>query len=214
MENNAYLNYLLSFIFMVLIYALLYLYLDIPLAYAAKSLEGSFLFIASTYVTYIGDNKIWTILIVISFSLIGIQTYRNKTLTVHSIKMGYVFLSILAAIFVGAIIKILLARYRPEMLFEYGLYGFHYFSLKDMYHSTPSGHSLCMFAAYTSLSILFRRYTILFFTIAIMVVITRLILTKHYLSDVVLGAYIGTMSALIINHIFQVNLLATKSAKS
>ncbi len=83
-----------------------------------------------------------------------------------------------------------------------------------MYHSTSSVHSLCIFAVCTALSILFRRYATLFFLIVIMVGISRLILTKHYLSDVILGAYIGIMSALVVNHLYNIKLLTTKSAKT
>ncbi|HZW61195.1 MAG TPA: phosphatase PAP2 family protein [Candidatus Babeliales bacterium] len=214
MKNNFYLKFLLSTIIVMMIYALSYLYLDIPLAYAAKSLSKTFLFTISTYVTRLGDDKIWTMIIIIGLLIIGIQTYQNKILSVNSKKFGYVFLSILFATVIGSVLKVILARYRPEMLFEHGLYGFHYFSLKDMYHSTPSGHALCIFAACTSLSILFRRYMVLFFLIAIIVGLSRIILTKHYLSDVILGAYIGMMSALIINHLYNIKLLTTKSSKS
>ncbi len=113
MKNNFYLKLLLSILIVAMIYAVSYLYLDIPLAYAAKSLSDTVLVTISTYVTYLGDDKIWTMIIVVGFLLIGIQAYRNKKISDHSKKFGYVFLSILMAVLIGSVLKIVLARYRP-----------------------------------------------------------------------------------------------------
>ncbi|MHB1947559.1 MAG: phosphatase PAP2 family protein [Gammaproteobacteria bacterium] len=209
MNNHLYRNYFFSLIAIAIVYAISYFYLDIPLAYAAHSLHGSILFKVSKYITDLGEDEAWLVIALIGFVLIGMQYYQKRKLSFNSQRVGYVFLNVFVAIAVGTVLKIILARYRPEMLFTQGLYGFHFFSLKNALYSTPSGHSLTIFAICASLSILFRRYASIFYVIAILIGISRLILTKHYLSDVILGAYIGIMSAVIIHGIFKIKGLNT-----
>jgi membrane-associated phospholipid phosphatase len=53
-----------------------------------------------------------------------------------------------------------------------------------------------------AVSILFPRAGIAAFIIAISIGITRIILTSHYLSDVIAGAGIGILSAMILKYYF------------
>lgn len=103
--------------------------------------------------------------------------------------------SLVISILVGGTLKVILARYRPEMLFEHNLYGFHFFSTKGAFNSTPSGHTFRIFALITSICLLNRKLSSLF-VIAILVGLSRIILTAHYPSDIIFGAYIGIFSAL------------------
>ncbi len=108
----------------------------------------------------------------------------------------YICLSAAIAIIVGDGLKYLLARYRPVMLFEHNLYGLHFFSSEWDMNSTPSGHTIRAFSILTALSMLFRRFTILFITIAVLVGLSRIAVTAHYPSDVVFGAFVGIFIAL------------------
>ena len=82
------------------------------------------------------------------------------------------------------------------MLFEYDLYGLHFFSAEWALNSTPSGHTLRAFSLLTALSMLYRRFTILFISIAVLVGASRVAVTAHYPSDVIFGAFIGILTAL------------------
>jgi len=106
------------------------------------------------------------------------------------------------AIFIGTVLKIILARYRPVMLFEHALYGFHFLSAKWAYNSTPSGHTLRAFSLFTALSIINRKNMPLYIFCAILIGVSRVAVTAHYPSDVIFGAYIGIFSALWVKHIF------------
>lgn len=108
----------------------------------------------------------------------------------------YVCLSLAIAWCVGDGLKYLLGRYRPIMLFDENLYGFHFFSSKWEMNSTPSGHTLRAFAVCTSLSVLFRPYAGYFIGLAILIGLSRIAVTDHYPSDVVFGAFIGIFSSL------------------
>jgi len=100
------------------------------------------------------------------------------------------------ALVIGDGLKYLLGRYRPIMLFEQDLYGLSFFSTEWAMNSTPSGHTLRAFAILTALSILFRRFTFVFISIAVLIGVSWVAVTAHYPSDVVFGAFIGVFTAL------------------
>jgi len=108
----------------------------------------------------------------------------------------YVCLSCAAAIVIGEGLKIILARYRPVMLFEQNLYGFHFFSTEWALNSTPSGHTLRAFSVMTALSVLFRHRWIPLIGAAALVGLGRIAVTAHYPGDVLFGAFIGVFTAL------------------
>jgi membrane-associated phospholipid phosphatase len=116
-------------------------------------------------------------------------------------KLLFISLSISVAILIGAGFKYLLARYRPVMLFEEQLYGLHFFSTEWALNSTPSGHTCRAFAFFTALSLLFKRYATPFLFTALLIGISRVAVTAHYPSDVLFGAYIGTVTAIWIHRI-------------
>jgi membrane-associated phospholipid phosphatase len=102
---------------------------------------------------------------------------------------------ILAAV-IATVIKFILARYRPDMLLERKLYGFHFFSFHRDYNSTPSGHTLMSFAGLFALSRIIQKSwaTWLLLLLAVIIACSRIILSEHYTADILLGAYIGIMS--------------------
>lgn len=79
--------------------------------------------------------------------------------------------------------------------------------------SFPSGHTATAFAMFLAVAIIFNRpvLSILMFAGAVMVAISRVYLTQHFLGDVVAGAAIGVSFALIIHCFFQ-NSATIKSA--
>jgi len=100
------------------------------------------------------------------------------------------------AIIIGEAWKYLLARYRPAMLFEKDLYGLHFLSSKWAINSTPSGHTVRAFSLLTGLSLLYRRFAAAFLSLAALIGVSRVMVTAHYPSDVLLGAFIGVFTAL------------------
>jgi membrane-associated phospholipid phosphatase len=122
----------------------------------------------------------------------------------------FVASSLILTAIIGEIIKYSLARYRPEMLLEKNLYGFHFFSTQHALNSTPSGHTMMSVAGLLALSLLIRKSwaTWIFLLLALAVGISRIILSDHYASDVLLGIYIGSLS------VYWVKFFRQKSNKS
>lgn len=100
------------------------------------------------------------------------------------------------ALAIGEGLKYFFGRYRPVELFENNNYGLHFFSHEWTINSTPSDHTIRAFAVLMSLSLLFRRFSPVFILVAILIGISRVIVTDHYTSDVLFGAFIGIFTTL------------------
>lgn len=212
MKNCRYSACTLSVIGILLIYAGLFFFVDKPIAYASHALSGTFIYKASHIISLTGSDHFWLAISLVLLVIIGLIRLSTRRVTESMQKILFVSLSVVLASVIGIFLKMLLGRYRPELLFSDNLYGFHFFALKDSMHSSPSGHSLCIFALVTSLSMICRRSAPLLFAFAILVAASRVILTKHFVSDVVLGAYIGIISAFVMQKMLNVegNLCCVK----
>jgi lipid A 4'-phosphatase len=93
------------------------------------------------------------------------------------------------------IVKLIFGRARPKLLFADGIYGFSWGALRADYWSFPSGHATTAGALAVGLSLLWPRLWPLFWAAALLVAASRIIITEHYLSDVVAGAACGGVIA-------------------
>jgi membrane-associated phospholipid phosphatase len=154
----------------------------------------TWVFTAGTYISYLAQGSFIKLGLALSFMLIiiidpGLQRKGTRNLL-------YLCTAGAIAIIIGDGLKYLLGRYRPVMLFEHNLYGLHFFSSKWAKNSTPSGHTLRAFSLLTALSLLQRRLMGVFLALAALIGVSRVLVTAHYPSDVVFGAFIGIFTAL------------------
>lgn len=111
----------------------------------------------------------------------------------------YLFLSVVAAGILCDIFKVILGRSRPVALFHEGLYGFYFFQTKASMVSFPSGHATVIAAVMFGLSYLFPRYWKFFLLFVLLVSFSRIILEAHFLSDIMIGMYLGAITAIGIH---------------
>jgi membrane-associated phospholipid phosphatase len=95
-------------------------------------------------------------------------------------------------------IKLVLGRRRPRDDIEMGLYGFVPFAFNLDYNSFPSGHSLTIMCVATIAACIWPALWPLWYAIAVLLAGIRALLTAHFLSDVLIGAGIGLLSARIV----------------
>lgn len=85
---------------------------------------------------------------------------------------------------------------RPSVLFEH-TQQLNFVQGVDVlrYYSFPSGHTSSAFGLFFMLSILMvdKRWSILFFTLAILVAVSRVYLLEHFFRDVYAGSLVGVM---------------------
>lgn len=96
------------------------------------------------------------------------------------------------------VLKALFGRLRPVWLFREGEYGFAPLSFDWAANSFPSGHSQTIWAVMTALMVLFPRHWPTWVALGILVTASRLFLTVHYLSDVLMGSLIGIATVVLL----------------
>lgn len=96
------------------------------------------------------------------------------------------------------LLKVSLGRARPELLFDSQLYGFYGFHLQAIYWSFPSGHTTTIMGLVFGLIILFPRYCTALLWSGFLLISTRVLLTNHYLSDVLTTSYLTMMEVAVL----------------
>jgi membrane-associated phospholipid phosphatase len=177
-----------------MIYLILFFFFDRAIdLWVHHNYSNTWLFQLCTNISYLAKGEFVNIAIVVAFLLIVIIDPGIKKR--WTMDLLYICISVSIAIIIGSAFKFLLARYRPIMLFQHNVYGLHFFSSAWALNSTPSGHTLRAFSLLTALSLLYRRFTVVFISVAVLIGASRVAVTAHYPSDVVFGAFIGIVIA-------------------
>ncbi|HVT62474.1 MAG TPA: phosphatase PAP2 family protein [Legionellaceae bacterium] len=108
----------------------------------------------------------------------------------QELRIWFLWVTIVLTSGICFIIKILLGRARPALLFDQHIFGFYGYHTSGLYHSLPSGHTNFMTTLVLSLTLLYPKQRWIFLTIATIVLATRVLLTYHYLSDVLATIYL------------------------
>jgi membrane-associated phospholipid phosphatase len=122
--------------------------------------------------------------------------YRKNR--VNANRALFVFAAVALSGIAAIVVKLMFARYRPNYFFEKGLYGFDFFNGGYEYNSFPSGHAATIFSLATAMSLFWPKYRTTFFVVAFVVALSRIVLTSHFVSDVIAGAFIGVLTVLIM----------------
>ena len=154
-------------------------------------------------ITQFGSSERYIIALVL-FAVVNFLWLKNNGL---QRLIYYFFTAILVSGFLCVMIKIILSRARPHFLFHDHLYGFYFFHAHAQFWSFPSGHSTTMAALMAGLSFLFQRYRPLFVTLIILIGISRILLCEHFVSDVLAGMYLGTITS---SYLYQQMILRGK----
>lgn len=186
---------LISFPLLVLFCAIGYFFFDLPIAQYCKSIFS--------------NNNIRRILK--DISKLGIATFYLicsavifvffrfiRKRKIWSNRALFVFLSISLSGMLVLMTKFIFGRYRPKMFFKEQLYGFEFFQLKGKITSFPSGHASTIVALMLSLYFISPKYRVIYFIIAFVVVISRVLVCHHYLTDVVVGSYVAAITTLCL----------------
>jgi membrane-associated phospholipid phosphatase len=172
---------------------------DIPLAHYSRGLSNYVLGIAQL-ITILGESRWYYILFIPAYLLFRFA-WKNK---LWSMRILFLFTAITASGLISTFIKWLAGRYRPNML-EEGLFGFNFFGVGYELTSFPSGHSITAFTLAAAISFLSPRWSIVAFILAIMIAMSRVLITAHYLGDVIGGAGIGILCTLAVKYFFDRN---------
>ncbi len=188
-----------------------YLYVDRDIAWAVRTLPPDMVRLFSK-ITVLGNSTAYLILSGIGSPLLYIASksqksrHRGAILQKAAAISLFFFVSIAVSGLLVDILKVTFSRYRPAALFKEGKYGFDFFRFAHfrwLYLSFPSGHSDTIFALATALSLVIRRFSAVYFLLALGVAISRVIVGAHFVSDVWAGGYLGIVTTLYVKGIFQ-----------
>lgn len=117
----------------------------------------------------------------------------------------YILLSIIASGLLTNVLKFIFGRMRPWLLRDDNLYGFTWFAYDTPLVSFPSGHSTTSVALAVALALLFPTYRWLFALFALLMLVARILACDHFFSDVMVGAYIGAITSILLYHIYYIS---------
>ncbi|MFW5500010.1 MULTISPECIES: phosphatase PAP2 family protein [unclassified Maridesulfovibrio] len=178
----------------LLLVVLFYQSFDLPIAKAAHSLKGTFAITLGKLLSNLASKHVIQTISFLALLAGSIDAILNG-LQNRSRAMLLVAFSTMTAMLIGDELKWFFGRCRPPMFFEDGSYGFTWFSGKYLQNSFPSGHTLRIFSLATAITLLFPRKKYLPVILAVLVGISRVVVGKHYPSDVIFGCFIGISCA-------------------
>lgn len=164
------------------------LYFDIPIAsyFFNAGMAENFSFL--TYLTKIGLGGIYYPAF---FGLVIFFRYVRKN-PFWEARFTFLFLCLLIPGITTLIVKMTLGRARPTLFLQDSghFYGFYGFKTSAYFWSFPSGHTTTIMSVVLGLCIVFPRYFYALLLLGLAVSFSRVLLTHHYLSDVLFAIYL------------------------
>jgi len=166
------------------------LFLDKPLAWFCFGL-GAGVHAAGRYLSLLGDFPAGFAACSVMLGLSLYLVYGRKRSVAAGLRLLFVPVSTGLSWALGNIAKVVFGRARPELLFQQGLYGFHFLRTDYDFNSFPSGHAVLATSFLFALSMILPRWRWPLWVLAVVVCLSRVVITAHYFSDVFAGALLA-----------------------
>jgi undecaprenyl-diphosphatase len=128
-----------------------------------------------------------------------LPNFTRKVLVTVAYRVGFLFMAIAVPGLFTAVVKRLIGRARPFVAGE-DPWTSMLFAWRPDYASFPSGHATTAFAAAVAVGALWPRMRPLMWTYAVAIAISRVVVTAHHPSDVIAGAIVGAVGALLVRN--------------
>ena len=171
-----------------------FFYFDQPIALFFQSLDLNETASWLNWVTHLGLGGTYIIGL---FLLALFFRYLQKNRDLEN-KFWFLWSCVLVPSIICIVLKLLFGRARPILLFNHEIYGFHGLETSSAYWSFPSGHTTTIMGLAFGLSIVFPRGAYGFITAGLLIAISRILLTNHYLSDVLFATYLSFLEVSIL----------------
>jgi len=140
-------------------------------------------------------------LVLATMALLGspaLPRMSQRVLAAIAVRLGFLFLAIGLPGLVFTIAKRLIGRARPFVEGSADPLVYRPLGWNVEYASLPSGHAVDAFAAAMAIGVLWPRMRPLMWTYAVVIAVSRVVLTAHFPSDVMVGAIVGVVGALLV----------------
>jgi len=122
----------------------------------------------------------------------------QRVLAALAVRLGFLFLAIGLPGLVFTVGKRLIGRARPFVGGSADPLIYRPLGWSVEYASLPSGHAVDAFAAAMAIGLLWPRMRPLMWTYAVVIAVSRVVLTAHFPSDVMVGAVVGVVGVLLV----------------
>jgi membrane-associated phospholipid phosphatase len=117
-------------------------------------------------------------------------------------RLQFLFFAVLLPVLAGEVIKWIVGRGRPFVGGSANAFNFAPFSGTEAYASFPSGHAITAFALTFAVSAVWPQARAAMIIYAFLIAGSRLVLLAHHPSDVVAGALVGVVGAMMVRYWF------------
>jgi membrane-associated phospholipid phosphatase len=128
------------------------------------------------------------------------------------VRFGFLFVAIGLPGLFATIIKRLIGRARPYVGVEDDPFAYMPFIWRPEYASLPSGHAVTATAAAFAIGAIWPRWRAVMWVYAAIIMFARVALNVHHPSDVIAGALVGVLGALLIRNFFAARRLVFSPA--
>jgi membrane-associated phospholipid phosphatase len=115
------------------------------------------------------------------------------------VRLEFIFLAVALPGLTVTIVKRLIGRVRPSDL---GPFAYVPWSWQPAYASMPSGHATTAYAAAIAIGAVWRRARVPMWIFAAVIALSRVVITAHYVSDVIAAASVGAFGAILVRNWF------------
>lgn len=168
-------------------------YVDLPVAIASRTLDMQIVSVFQV-ITRLGDS-IWYLVPTALLFLLFHYAWKREQWARWCL---FIFSAVAISGLATNLFKWLAGRWRPKAYVQDQLYGFDFFGVGYEANSFPSGHATTIWAFCMTMTVLFPRYRLVWYVLAILVSISRVIVGAHYLSDVFAGAYVAVITVILL----------------
>jgi membrane-associated phospholipid phosphatase len=124
------------------------------------------------------------------------------------LRLEFIFFAVLVPILFGEVVKWIVGRGRPFVGGKANAFNFEHFAGTEAYASFPSAHSITAFALAFAIAAVWPRARVAMAVYAVLIAASRLVLLAHHPSDVVAGALVGMVGAMLVQYWFAARHLA------
>ena len=180
---------------------------DAQLAAAAKHLPG-WVHAAFAFVTDFGKSGWFLVpigMVLVAIALIAspaLASLSRLVLAAIAVRAAFLFAAIAVPSLFATIIKRLIGRARPFVGNAADPFLYQPLVWRVDHASMPSGHATTAFAAAIAIALVWPRLRWPMLVYAVIIAASRVALDAHYLSDVIAGAFVGVIGALLVRDWF------------
>lgn len=184
------------------------LWLDRPIARHFAGTDG----ITASFFRFVTEFGVSTPYLVVAATLAAFfgvaarnsgDPVRQRAYALRAWRSVFVFAAVGGTGLAGDIMKPLFGRARPRLYLSDGVFGFTWHGAHAAYWSFPSGHAITIVALATSLAMIDRRWLPAGVLVALLVIVSRIVLVEHYVSDVIAGALLAWTGCQIARALFR-----------